>query len=145
MKQLGTQFLNMLPKFIGNHLTICIVFTFIQLTCPKMFDIQTPPLQKQQHYAPKSKQWKALKCVSSLSTWLEKQGKRLHKCSCTTQTKCKHVHRAKMIRSCARKVALPPQSRLNLVRLVVQVTLVMQAKGCQGVCDNATPFDTDSN
>jgi len=84
------------------------------------------------------------KSVHDFCSWFEKQCKRLHECSCAMHAKRKHKRRAKIVRSHARKVAPPSQSRLNVVRLVAQVTLVMQAKGCQGVCDNATPFDTDS-
>ena len=123
---------------------MCIVLTFIQLTHPKLFNIKQLPLQQQQNCTPKSKQWKSIKCVRDFCSWFEKQCKRLHEHSCTMHTKHEHKRRAKIMRSHARKVAPPTQSRLNVVRLVTQVTLVMQAKGCQGVCDNATPFDTDS-
>ena len=93
-----------------------VVLAFIQLMCPKMFDIEQPPLQEQQNYAPKSQRWKVTKCVCDFQSWFEKQCKRLHECSCTMHAKRKHKHRAKIMQSHARKVAPPTQLRLNVVR-----------------------------
>jgi len=134
----------MTPKIIGNCLMMCIALAFVQLTHPKLFDIEQPPLQQQQNCTPKSKQWKITKHVCDFCSWFDKKCKRLHECSCAMHAKREHERRAKIIRSHARKVAPPSQSRLNVARLVAQVTLVMQAKGCQGVHDDTTPFDTDS-
>ena len=133
MKTLGTKFLNTMPKSIGNCLTMHIALAFVQLTHPKLFNIKQPPLQQQQNYAPKSKRWKIMKCVHDFCSWFDKKCKRLHEHSCTTQTKREHKRRAKIMRSHARKVAPPSQSRLKVVRLVAQVTLVMQAKDAR-VC-----------
>ena len=52
-----------------------IALAFVQLTHPKLFDIEQPPLQQQQNHAPKTKQWKATKHVHNFYSWFENSAK----------------------------------------------------------------------